>query len=149
MVESYSFVILLMSHILVCLQVPTSRASHEHPMKLEDNDEHREPTLKRAWKRTQKASSPQRKKKKFANAAKVPPVRVSNSDRRNIIVLNVVGLLCNIISLHDRREWGPNLVIHHNSDFNVKIKKKPTATCFCRCYVLSLMSRYGCQLSRA
>jgi hypothetical protein len=51
---------------------------------------------------------PQKKMKKLANAAKfqlvaakVPAVKVSDSDRRNIIVLNVVGLLCDIRSLHD------------------------------------------------
>jgi hypothetical protein len=52
-----------------------------------------------------------RKKKKPVNAvklqpvaAKIPSVRVSNSGRRKIIVMNVVGLLCDIRHLHDRRE---------------------------------------------
>jgi hypothetical protein len=47
---------------------------------------------------------------------------MSNSGRRKIIVLNVVGLLCDIRPLYDRREWGPDLVIHYVKDLNVKIK---------------------------
>lgn len=93
-----------------------------------DQEEH---APKRAGKRSQKGGSPQKKKKqKAANAsklqplaAKVPPVRVSDSGRRKIIVLNVVGLLYDIRPLHDRREWGLNLVIHHVKDLNVKIRK--------------------------
>ena len=101
-------------------------------MELEENSDQEEHAPKRAGKRSQKGGSPQKKKKqKAANApklqplaAKVPPVRVSDSGRRKIIVLNVVGLLCDIRPLHDRREWGPNLVIHHVKDLNVKIKKR-------------------------
>ncbi len=114
----------------MCPQVPTSGASQEHPVELEDNEEHGEPTPKRAGKRVQKAGSPQRKKKKPANAAKVPPVRVSDSGRKKIIVLNVVGLLCDIRPLHDRREWGPDLVIRHVSEFNVKIIKRANCDMF-------------------
>jgi len=47
---------------------------------------------------------------------------MSNSGRRKIIVLNIVGLLCDIRPLYDRREWGPDLVIHYVKDLNVKIK---------------------------
>ena len=69
-----------MSDIHVHLQVPTSGSSQKCHVKLEDNDEHGEPTPKRAGKRAQKTGSPQRrKKKKSATAAKVPPVRVSDS----------------------------------------------------------------------
>jgi hypothetical protein len=87
--------------------------------------------LQKAGKRQQKAASPQRKKKKVAPAAKpppvaakVPPVRVSDSGRRKIVVMNVVGLLCDIRPLHDRRDWEKDLVIHYATDLNVKIKKR-------------------------
>lgn len=52
-----------------------------------------------------------------------PLVRVSDSGRTKIIVLNVVGFFYDIRPLHNRREWGPDLVIHHVKDLNVKIKK--------------------------
>lgn len=58
-------------------------------------------------------------------ATNVSPVRVSDSGRRKIIVFNVVGLLCNIRPLHDMREWGLDLVVHHVRTFNVN-KKQPT-----------------------
>ena len=116
---------------VVVIQVNTSGASEEQPVELGEDEEHEEPAAKRAGKRAQKGGSPPKKKKKVANApkiqpiaAKVPSVRVSDSGRRKIIVLNVVGLLCDIRPLHDRREWGPDLTIHHAKDLNVKIKKR-------------------------
>ena len=93
-----------MSNIYVYPQDPTSGTNHEHHMELEDNEEYGESTPKREGKRAQKVGGPQRKKKKLANAAKVPPVRVSDSGRRKIIVLNVVDLHCDIRPLYDRRE---------------------------------------------
>ena len=94
-----------------CSQVLSSEASQDRPLELEDVEDHVEPVQKRVGKRQQKAVSPQRKKKKAAPAsklppvaAKVPPVRVSDSSRRKIVVMNVVGLLCAIRPLHDRRE---------------------------------------------
>ena len=48
---------------------------------------------------------------------------MSDSGRTKIIVLNVVGFFYDIRPLHNRREWGPDLVIHHVKDLNVKIKK--------------------------
>jgi hypothetical protein len=86
--------------------------------------DHVEPAQKRAGKCQQKTTSPQRKKKNVAPAAKLPPVRVSDSGRRKIVVLNVVGLLCDLRPLHDRRDWGKDLVIHYAYDLNVKIKKR-------------------------
>ena len=89
-------------------------------MELEDNTDHVEPAQKRVGIRQQKAASPQRKKKKAAPAgillpvaAKVPLVRVSDSGRRKIVMMNVVGLLCDIRLLHDRRNWGKDLMIHY------------------------------------
>ena len=99
---------------------------------MEEDEDHEEPAAKRSGKRAHKGGNVQKKKKKKAAnapkiqplAAKVPSVRVSDSGRRKIKVLNVVELLCDIRPLHDRREWGPDLVIHHAKDLNVKIKKR-------------------------
>jgi hypothetical protein len=95
-------------------------------LELEDDLDHVEPAQKKAGKRQQKAASPQRKKKKVAPAAKlppvvakVPPVIVSDSGRRKIVVMNVVGLLCDIRPLHDGLDWGKDLVIHYAIDLNV------------------------------
>jgi hypothetical protein len=55
-------------------------------------------------------------------ATKVPPVRVSDSGRMKIIILNVIGLLCDIRSLRDKREWGNDLVIHYVTDLNEEKK---------------------------
>ena len=41
-----------------------------------------------------------------------------------IIVMNVVGLLCDIRPLYDRRNWGKDLVILYAIDLNIKIKKR-------------------------
>lgn len=116
---------------VVAFQVMTVGASQDQPVDLQEDEDHEAPTTKRPAKRACKGGSPQKKKKKAGNApktqplaAKVPSVRVSDSGRRKIIVLNVVGLLCDIRPLHDRREWGPDLVIHHAKDLNVKIKKR-------------------------
>ena len=106
-------------------------ASHDRPLELEDDTDHVEPAQKRAAKRQQRAASPPRKKKKAAPvaklppvAAKVPPIRMSNSGHRKIVVMNVVGFLCDIRPLHDRQDWGKDLVIHYATDLNVKIKKQ-------------------------
>jgi hypothetical protein len=80
-------------------------------------------------KRADKASSPL-KKKKVRRGGAFPVVRVSDSSRRKIVVLNVVGLLCDIRPLHDRRDWGADLVVHYDSDFNVKIKKRTNCGLF-------------------
>ena len=39
-------------------------------------------------------------------------------------MLNVLGLLCDIRPLHDKREWGPDLMMHHIKDLNVEIENK-------------------------
>ena len=91
---------------------------------IQDNEgNHEEPAAKRVAKRADKEAKPSRKKKVRGGGA-FPVVRVSNSARTKIIVLNVVGLLCDIRPLHDRREWGTDLVVHYESDLNVKIKKR-------------------------
>ena len=107
-----------------CPQVMKSEMCHEQPVELDGDEIHEEPTPKRAGKRTEKAGTPAKKKKKPLVAAKVPPVKVYDNGRRKIIVLNVLALLCDITRLHDRREWRPDLVIHHNRDLNVKKKIK-------------------------
>lgn len=38
--------------------------------------------------------------------------------------MNVVGLVCDIRGLRDRREWGADLVVLYERDFNVKIKMR-------------------------
>ena len=67
----------------------------EQPVELDDDENHKEPTPKRASKRTEKAGNPQNKKKPLV-AMKLPPVRVSNNGRRKVIVLNVLDFLCDI-----------------------------------------------------
>jgi hypothetical protein len=116
----------------------SSGASHDRPLELEDDVDHVEPAQKRAGKCQQKTTSPQRKKKNVAPAAKLPPVRVSDSGRRKIVVLNVVGLLCDLRPLHDRRDWGKDLVIHYVYDLNVKIKKRTN----CDKFLLMLCSHF-------
>ena len=106
-----------------CPQVIKTGVCQEQPIELDDDENHKEPTPNRAGKRTEKAGNPQKKKKKPPVAVKLHPVRVSDNGRRKIIVLNVLSLLCNIRELHNRREWGPDLMIHHDRDLRVKIKK--------------------------
>lgn len=110
----------------------------ELPVELDDDENHEEPTPKKADKWTKKASSPQKKTKKplvvaklHSVAAKLLLIRMSDNGRRKIIVLNVLGLLYDIRELHNRREWGADLVIYYDRDLNVKIKKEPNAACFC------------------
>jgi hypothetical protein len=67
----------------------------------EDEENHKERAAKRVAKRADKGSSPS-KKKNVRGGGKFPSVRVSDSLRRKIVVLNVVGLLCDIRPLHDR-----------------------------------------------
>ena len=67
----------------------------EQLVKLDDDENHEEPTPKRVDKRIEKTCNPQKKKKPLV-AVKVPLVRVSDNGHRKIIVLNLLGLLCDI-----------------------------------------------------
>ena len=96
-----------------------------------------EPEAKRVAKRADRASSPS-KKKKVRGGGKFPPVRVSDNLHRKVIVLNVVGLLCDIRPLHDRREWGADLVVHYAQEHKVKIKKRAD----CGPFLTMLCSRF-------
>ena len=89
----------------------------------DDEEKQEEPPAWRVAKRAERGGSPS-KKKKVRRGGKFPSVTVSDSLRRKIVVLNVVGLLCDIRPLHDRREWGADVVVHYENDLNVKIKKR-------------------------
>jgi hypothetical protein len=56
--------------------------------------------------------------------SKFPAVTVSESLKTKVIVLNVVGLLCDIRPMHDRNNWGPSNVVQLDHDHKVKIKKR-------------------------
>lgn len=112
------------------IQVVNIGLCEAQPLQLDEKDNQKEPASKRLAKRAEKTSPPPKKKKKPSGGVKVPLVRVSDTARRKIIVLNVVGLLCDIRALHDRREWGPDLVVHYEKDLNVKIKKRSNCDSF-------------------
>jgi hypothetical protein len=78
-----------------------------------------------------------------SSGVKFPTVRVSDIAQREIIVLNIIGLFCNIRTLHIRQEYEPDIVVHYERDLNVRIKKK-TNCCmfFCPYYILALISGY-------
>ena len=57
---------------------------------------------------------------------------------RKVIFLNVVGLLCDIRPLHNRREWGADLVVHYAQKYKVKIKKRAD----CGPFLTMLCSRF-------
>lgn len=101
----------------------------------DEEENHEEPAPKRN--RAEKTSSPA-KKKKVRGRGKFPPVRVSEDLRRKVLVLNVVGLLCDIRPLHDRREWGLDLVVHYDQDHKVKIKKRAN----CGPFLTALFRRF-------
>lgn len=70
------------------------------------------------WRGWSKTCNPL-KKKVSSSGVKFPTVRVSDIARRKIIVLNIIGLFCDIQTLHNRREWGPYLMVHYERDLNV------------------------------
>ena len=105
---------------------------------IQDNKENQEePKAKRVAKRADRVSSLS-KKKKVRDGGKFPPIRVSDNLRRKVIVLNVVGLLCDIKPLYDRREWGADLVVHYAQEHKVKIKKRAN----CGPFLTMLCSRF-------
>ncbi len=75
---------------------------------------------------------------------KYPAVMVSDNLKRKVIVLNVVGVLCDIRPLHDRHEWGLDLVVHYDQDHKVKIKKRadcgPFLTTLCSHFDVGIWS---------
>ena len=99
--------------------------------------------MKRVAKGGARGGSPL-KKMKVRGGGKFPVVRVSNSSRKKIVVLNVVGLLCDIQPLHDKREWGADLVVLYDKDFNVKIKMRADCgqflTSLCRSFDVGIWS---------
>lgn len=101
----------------------------------DDEESQEEPAAKK--KRANKGSSPA-KKKKARGGGKCPPVRICDDLRRKVIVLNVVGLLCDIRPLHDRQEWGADLLVHYDQDHKVKIKKRAD----CGPFLSMLRSRF-------
>ena len=111
---------------------------------IQDNEENQEELeAKRVAKQADRASSPS-KKKKVRGGGKFPPVRVSDNLRRKVIVLNVVELLCDIRPLHDRQEWGADLVVQYAQEHKVKIKKRadcgPFLTMLCSHFDVGIWS---------
>jgi len=132
----------------------------------DDEEKNEEPTAKKVATRAEKTSSPRRvatradtanspakqaekasspsKKRKVRSRGKFPPITLSNDSRKKVIILNVVGLLCDIRPLHDRREWGADVAIYYAQDQKVKIKKRtdcgPFFTMLCTHFEVGIWS---------
>lgn len=80
-------------------------------------------------------------KKKSLESLKFPPVRISDDSRRMVLVLNVVGLLCDIEPLHDNWEWRLEDTIDYEREFKVKIKRVA-----CGVFLTMLHSRFDVEI---
>jgi hypothetical protein len=132
----------------------------------DDEEKNEEPTAKKVATRAEKTSSPRRvatradtanspakqaekasspsNKRKVRSRGKFPPITLSNDSRKKVIILNVIGLLCDIRPLHDRREWGVDVAIYYAQDQKVKIKKRtgcgPFLTMLCTHFEVGIWS---------